>query len=413
MLGKSCRKSLNFVLVKPSGPDCNMRCTYCFYLEKSELFSSTKVHRMSEEVLEAMVKQMMMFGEPQVSFGWQGGEPTLMGLEFFEKAIYYQEQYGMGRVVGNGLQTNGILIDEKWAKFLKKYNFLVGLSLDGPEHVHDRYRFLRNGKGSWRKVVDKAKLLLDNGVAVNALTVVNDYSADFPEEIYNFHKSLGLNFMQFIPCVEPDPLRDGRAAPFSVSAEKYGRFLCKVFDLWYADIRDGVATTSVRFFDSVFHVYVGLTPPDCTLLDECGVYVVVEHNGDVYSCDFFVKPEWKLGNVLEGNLYSMLNSEKQFIFGALKASLPDVCKSCKWLKYCKGGCTKDRIRVAEDRGVSHFCKSYKMFFEHAHDRLVMLAEKWKRQQIYAEGGGVYKKVGRNDPCPCGSGKKYKHCCGRK
>jgi len=379
----------------------------------------TKTHRMSFEILEEMVKQVLQQGGREISFGWQGGEPTLMGLPFFQKSVELQERYGRGQIIGNGLQTNGILIDRKWAEFLSKYRFLVGLSLDGPEYVHNKYRKLRNGRGSWSKVVDKAKLLLDSGVEVNALTVVNDYSVDFPKEIYEFHKSQGLNFMQFIPCVEPDPANSGKAASFSVSGKKFGEFLCKVFDLWYVDIDGVTATTSVRYFDSVFHNYVGFPAPECTLLHECGIYVVVEHNGDIYSCDFFVAPEWKLGNIREGTITDMLNSDRQREFGRLKSAFPSECGTCKWLQFCWGGCTKDRISDPRDNGLNHFCTAYKMFFEHADVRLRKLAAEWKNQQESMKTrdntGSVtgienFKKVGRNDLCPCGSGKKYKQCC---
>lgn len=396
-----------------------MFCTYCFYLEKSSLYPDAKTHRMSEEVLEEMVKQVMAQGELQISFSWQGGEPTLMGLSFFEKAVEFEKRYGRGHSVGNGLQTNGILIDAAWAKFLNEYRFLVGLSLDGPEHVHDHYRFLRTGKGTWSLVADRAKLLLDSDVEVNALTVLNDYSVQFPEEIYDSHKSLGLNYMQFIPCVEIDPKDRARAALFSVPARKYGEFLCKLFDMWRADFKEGTPTTSVRFFDSVFFSYAGFSPPECTLLGECGVYVVVEHNGDIYSCDFFVEPGWRLGNVMEKDLVHMLNSQKQKKFSRMKAELPDVCRKCKWLHYCRGGCIKDRIRDPQDLGLNHFCQSYKMFFEHADEPLRRMAEDWKHKQTldspqqFIDAGRnleVQRKTGRNDPCPCGSGLKYKKCC---
>ncbi|HDL19289.1 MAG TPA: anaerobic sulfatase maturase [Bacteroidetes bacterium] len=413
-------KPLNSILIKPSGPDCNMACTYCFYLEKENLFTETKIHRMSDEILEEMIKQVLEQAGANVSFGWQGGEPTLMGLPFFEKAVAFQQKYGRGQSVGNGLQTNGILIDEKWAKFLDRYNFLVGLSLDGPENIHNHYRFLRGGKGSWQQVTSAAKVMLDAGVAVNALTVVNDYSVQFPEEIYYFHREMGLDFMQFIPCVETDPAHPDRAALFSVAPEKYGEFLCKIFDLWQADFEEGASTTSVRYFDSVFYSYVGLTAPECTLLPACGIYVVVEHNGDVYSCDFFVEPEWKLGNVMEHKIIDMLNSERQHRFGLMKAGLPQKCRTCKWLPYCYGGCTKDRIHDPRDQNLNHFCASYKMFFNHADERMRRLAVDWQRQQeIAAQHDALFRPdeidylhAGRNDPCPCGSGLKYKNCCGR-
>lgn len=411
-------KKIDSILVKPAGPDCNMACQYCFYLEKAELFSDSEVHRMSEAVLEETVRQLMAQAGSNVSFGWQGGEPTLMGISFFEKAVEFQKQFGRGQTVGNGLQTNGVLIDDKWVRFLSEYNFLVGLSLDGPEHIHNHYRFMRGGQGSWAKVVDSAKRMLDNGVAVNALTVVNDYSVQFPQEIYEFHKEQGLTYMQFIPCVETDPDNPKKAALFSVPSEKYGKFLCALFDLWTANFKDSIPTTSVRFFDSVFYHYVDLTPPECVLLPVCGIYVVVEHNGDVFSCDFFVEPKWKLGNVMQYNLTEMLNSERQKKFGQMKADLPKPCRGCEWLKYCLGGCTKDRIRDPRDKKVNHFCESYKMFFQHADSKFRELADNWKKQQAQnAKRDAVLLairrgeiSVGRNDPCPCGSGKKFKMCC---
>jgi uncharacterized protein len=408
------KKKLSSVLIKPAGPDCNMACTYCFYLDKSHLFSETKVHRMSEDILEETVKQVLTQGETEVSFGWQGGEPTLMGLPFFRKAVELQQHYGRGQSVGNGLQTNGLLIDREWAEFLGEYKFLVGLSLDGPQHIHDRYRLLRSGKGSWTQVVEKAKLLLDNGVATNALSVINDYSVDFPDEIYSFHKSLGLHYMQFIPCLEPDPHDSARTAPFSAPPDRYGDFLCRVFDLWLDDFDGTVATTSIRFFDSLFHIYVDLPAPECTLLKQCGVYVVIEHNGDVYACDFFVEPEWKLGNIQTGKLADMLNSAKQNRFGQLKAILPKECKKCPWLRTCRGGCTKDRRHNPADEQLNYYCRSYKKFFEHADKRFEHLAAEWKRQQMPHPSHPPQQeppRVGRNDPCPCGSGLKYKKCCG--
>ena len=375
------KKTLNSLLIKPSGPDCNLDCAYCFYLDKAEMFSKTKTHRMSLSILENMVKQALQQSGPHMSFGWQGGEPTVMGLSFFRKSVEFQEKYGSGRSVGNGLQTNGILINHDWSKFLAQYNFLVGLSLDGPEHVHDHYRFNKQGKGTWKKVHDKAKMLLDAGVATNALIVVNDYSVNYPEEIYEFHKALGLTFMQFIPCVEPDPENSSKAAPFSVSAKKYGEFLNRLFDLWHADIVDGIAGTSVRHFDSVFHKYVGLDAPECTMMKTCGEYVVVEHNGDVYSCDFFVENRWKLGNIATHRLDEMLNAPRQEEFGNMKSLLPEECGSCEWLQKCQGGCTKDRISDPSDKGSNHFCQSYKMFFAHADAKLQTLAEQWNQNQV--------------------------------
>ncbi len=374
-------KPLNSILVKPAGPDCNMACTYCFYNEKTKLFTGTEYHRMNDEVLETMIRQLLEQSGQQVSIAWQGGEPTLMGLPFFEKAVALQQVYGCGQDMGNGLQTNGILINKKWADFLARYKFLVGLSIDGPQRIHDKYRLLNGGRGSWLKVVDSAKLLLDKGVAVNAITVVNNYSVEFPEEIYAFHKSQGLYHMQFIPCVETDPKNPKRAAHFSVSAKKYGTFLCRLFDLWVSDFVNGLPTTSIRFIDSIISRHMDLNSPECSQLKTCGVYVVVEHNGDVYACDFFVEPRWKLGNIKEDSLLDMLNSDKQQKFGRKKSSLPGICRRCKWLKACYGGCVKDRIRDPRDKGLNHFCQSFKMFYKHADGRLRNLTENWQKQRI--------------------------------
>ncbi len=367
-------KQLTSLLIKPAGPDCNLDCGYCFYLGKKDLFGPG-AHRMSLEILEAVIRQGMEECGSQIVFAWQGGEPTLMGLPWFGKAVGFQEQYGGGKTVGNGLQTNGLLLDRAWAKFLRERRFLVGLSIDGPAHVHDRYRITRGRKGSFDTVVEKARLLLGEGVLTNALSVVTDYSAEHPDEIYAFLKGLGFRYLQFIPCVERSAHDPSEVAPYSVTPEAYGRFLVRLFDLWLDDFVDGMPATSVRYFDSVFHKYVGVSPPDCTLGRTCGTYLVIEHNGDVYSCDFFVEPRWKLGNVATHRLFDMLNSQRQTDFGDWKAALPPGCRSCRWLRACRGGCPKERA----GSDPSHFCRSYEMFFGHADVTLLDLALRWRRR----------------------------------
>jgi uncharacterized protein len=432
-------KQLRSVLIKPAGPDCNLACAYCFYLEKARLFPERNVHRMSRETLEATVRGTMTAGSPVVTFGWQGGEPTLMGVEFFEQAIEFEKRYGgdgrhgdghdgdgrygrAGRTVGNGLQTNGLLIDGAWCGLLRDAKFLVGLSLDGPRHVHDRYRQQRGGEPTWQRVVDAGKRMLDAGVEVNALAVVNDYSAEFAGEIYEFLKEQRLTYMQFIPCLEPDPREPGRPAAFSVAPERFGRFLCEAFDRWIADFRDGRPTTSIRWFESIFATYVNAPPPECTLLAECGNYLVIEHNGDVFACDFFVEEAWRLGNVLGDDLGELLNSPRQAEFGRRKAILPRDCQTCEWLSHCRGGCPKERWGGPADARQSYFCPAYKMFFAHADAKLRELAAGWLAGRNApsplpappaASGPASRPAVaGRNEPCPCGSGAKYKRCCGR-
>jgi uncharacterized protein len=434
-------KPLSALLIKPTGADCNIDCAYCFYLDRAGIprpgfdpargAGRQQGRRMTDEVQDSLIRQAMHGGSREISFGWQGGEPTMMGLEFFERTISLQKQYGSpGQVVGNGLQTNGLLIDEPWCDFLRETNWLVGLSIDGPEPVHDHYRVTRNGKPTYAQVRAAAELMNRKGVQYNALTVVTDHSAPFAREIYDHHKGLGTFHMQFIPCVERDPNDPAKAAPFSVSAGDYGRFLCEIFDCWKSDFAEGRPTTSIRWFDSVFYTYVRLPPPECTLLSECGNYVVVEYNGDVFSCDFFVEEDWRLGNVLTGSLIEMLNSPKQKEFGELKGAMPRECYTCNYEPHCHGGCTKDRLRDPADRGSNHFCKSFIQFFDHAGRELERLAAEWKREQrILAERQAMLRRIAGtaapkrvmpsskmpalNAPCPCGSGKKFKRCCGRR
>jgi len=363
------------VLVKPSGADCNLDCDYCFYIDRLRQFPHHS-NRMSDEVLEAMIRQLMAQNMPQLSIGWQGGEPTLMGLPFYRKAVEHMQRYGRGQSVANGLQTNGVLIDHEWATFFRDYHFLIGLSLDGTQHIHDHYRKNRGGQGSWHKALDAAKLLLDHGVEVNVLTVVNNYSVQFPDEIYEFHKSQGLNFMQFIPCVETE---GGSVANFSVDAPSYGAFLKRLFDLWLADFVNGVPTTSIRWFEALLFQYAGFAPTECTLLEKCGNYLLIEHTGDVYTCDFFVEEDWKLGNLLDKPLTALFNTRTHTNFARLKSDLDLECRTCEWKLRCRGGCTKDRLRNPALGGHNHFCEAYKTFFAHADSRLQGLANDWKNK----------------------------------
>ncbi len=378
-----------FALVKPAGPDCNMACAYCFYYEKQEYFDDTHSH-MSEETLREMTRKCLSSSARQFGFGWQGGEPTLMGLDFYRKAVEYQKEFGRGQLVSNSLQTNGLLLNEQWADFLSSYKFLVGLSIDGPEHIHDHYRNDHGGRGTHSRVETVARLLLEKEVEVNALTVVNDYSVQYPDEIYTYLKELGFHYQQFIPCVETNPENPREAAPFSVTGKDYGEFLCRIFDLWEADFVDGYATTSVRLFDTFSHIYLGMTPPECTVRRTCGDYLVIEHDGSIYSCDFFVEDAWHLGNILEDDPVELLNSKRQNLFGEMKARLPAKCLKCPWLHFCRGGCIKDRIRDPRDKRFNHFCESYRIFFAYADQRFRKLMDGFQarqmreRQQMYSQ-----------------------------
>jgi uncharacterized protein len=373
-------KHLNTILIKPTSWGCNLRCDYCFYLEKEQYYpGALPDHRMSEETLEEMIKQSYERPDPPI-FAWQGGEPTMMGLPFFRKALELQHHYAEGRPVQNTIQTNGVLLDEEWANFLRNNKFLVGLSLDGKKPVHDAYRLDAAGEGSWLRVQKAARLLMRKKVEVNALATVNAESVHRPEETYRFLKALGFTFMQFIPIVETDPEDPSRSTDWSVDPEDYGRFLCRIFDLWKKDIdMDQLkAKISVRYFDSLLHSYLGNMPPDCAMMPECGVYLVVEHNGDVFPCDFYVQPDLRIGNIHSGNLRLMLNSNPQTNFGRMKFDMVDECRTCPWLKHCHGGCLKDRYRDPRDNGRSHFCRSTKIFLEHADPTFRELAKLYNR-----------------------------------
>jgi uncharacterized protein len=374
-------KKLTSLLIKPSGPDCNLNCDYCFYLEKEDLFSSTKKHRMTEETLRQLYKRIGAESAEYLSITWQGGEPSLMGFPFYKKASELQRKHAPHIMIDYGFQTNGILINKYWGEFFLENNYLVGLSIEGPEHIHDKYRMNAGGKGTFEIVHTNAKLLLEMGVKVNAMSCVNNYSVHYPDEIYNFNKELGLNFMQFIPILEPDKTNPAQAAAYSVPADEYGIFLCRIFDLWMNDFVDGMPATSVRNFESVFFNYAGFESPECTHRNECGSYLVIEHNGNAYPCDFFVENELLLGSIINDSLTKMLNSEKQYRFGAVKMNRKPECAQCRWLSKCYGGCIKDRVKNPADRHHLYFCESYKMFYEHADERLTALAEKWKAENL--------------------------------
>ena len=367
-----------YVMLKPIGGHCNLACDYFYYLEKAKLYDDVPKHIMSEELLESFTREYIesqTMGD--VLFTWHGGETFMRPLSFYKKAMELQKKYARGRRIDNAIQTNGTLITEEWCKFLKENNWLVGVSIDGPQEFHDEYRRNKSGQPSFVKVMKGVELLNKYDVQWNAMAVVNDYNADYPLDFYNFFKSIGCHYIQFAPIVERIvPRKDGRhlahikdqvdapLADFSVSPEQWGNFLCTLFDEWV--VKD-VGNYYIQLFDSTLANWVGAQPGVCTMAKTCGHAGVMEFNGDVYSCDHFVFPEYKLGNLRTSSLVEMMYSEKQNQFGLMKqTSLPTQCKECEFLFACNGECPKNRfIRTSTgEEGLNYLCKGFFQFFNH-------------------------------------------------
>ncbi|OHD73669.1 MAG: anaerobic sulfatase maturase [Spirochaetes bacterium RBG_13_68_11] len=435
------------IMAKPAGPACNLACEYCFYREKSSLFPTGAATRMSPEVLESFVRQYIG-SQPrgEVTFAWQGGEPTLLGLDFFQRVVALQARCAEGRRVKNALQTNGVLIDERWAAFLAEHAFLVGVSIDGPPQLNDRFRRDPAGGPTADRVLRAVEALKRARVDFNTLTVVNRRNAERPLEVYAFLKEIGSTFLQFIPLVERIPRRGageragataapGRAlagppgsegaegaavAPWSVEPARYRDFLCAIFDRW---VREDVGRVFVQHFEAVLSAWSGRGSGLCVFDERCGTALVLEHNGDVYSCDHYVYPEFWLGNIIETPLNELARSAAQTAFGEAKRNtLPSQCRECAVRFACNGGCPKHRfVRALEgEPGLNYLCPAYRGFLDHAGPLLqeilrlildsrspapimdVLRAEDLRR---------ALASAGRNDPCPCGSGRKFKQCCG--
>ena len=367
-----------YIMLKPAGAMCNMACDYCYYLEKSKIYSETPQTFMSEQLLERFIKQYIESQTtPNVFFIWHGGEAMIRPLSFYKKAVELQKQYAQGRVIENCFQTNGTLITEEWCRFFKENNWLVGVSLDGPREVHDAYRRNRHGLPSFDQVIKGINLLNQHGVMWNAMAVVNDLNVKHPLEFYHFFKSIGCRYIQFTPIVErmarhddgrhlasPDQV-DCQMAPFSITPEQWGDFLCQIFDEW---VRNDVGTYFVQMFDAVLANWMGVQPGLCSLSKTCGHAGVMEFNGDVYSCDHYVFPQYKLGNIRQQTLLEMMYGERQMEFSRNKTrSLPQQCNQCRFLFACNGGCPKDRFAKTPEgeSGLNHLCKGYRQFFEHA------------------------------------------------
>jgi uncharacterized protein len=335
-------------------------------------------HRMSEETLECLVKSYLGLRFPMSSFAWQGGEPTLMGLDFYKQAVRLQQQYGVGgQIVSNAFQTNGILLNDAWGEFLTEHKFLCGISLDGPREFHDYYRKDRAGKGTYDRVLAGIECCRRHGVEFNILVLLNNRNVDYPDELFDFFTSKDLLYLQFVPCVEPSPANPKQPAEYSITSEQYGRFLCRFFDRW----QDGwTRKLSVRTFDSMLSYLLGQPHTECTFGPQCNDYIVIEHNGDAYCCDFYVTGQTRLGNILETPIEQLASHPVKQAFSSRKTELADKCLACQHLDICRGGCPKDRAMLTGTHmAPCYFCEGYKMFFGHALGPLGVLAKEVQTQ----------------------------------
>ncbi len=408
------------LLIKPAGADCNIRCDYCFYYDRGSLYPGVRRHRMSDETLDRLVASYMETEQPTHSFGWQGGEPTLMGVDFFRRAVELQQAYGRpGARVANGVQTNGMLITDELAQLFHDYRFLLGVSLDGPEEVHDTYRKGVTGGGTYARVREGIHTLLKHQVDVNILVLVSQANVHRGAEVYEFLRDEGFRYHQYIPCVEFGP--DGRKAPFAITGEEWGRFLNEVYDAWYP--RD-TRRVSIRHFDSVLEYLVKGTYNVCSMSGRCNGYFVVEHTGDVYPCDFAVSEETLLGNIHHTDWGSLQRSPAYRRFAARKAQWSTTCAECPYLHLCSGDCTKHRrvpdmsgafaqpeapgeSRDEADPGISLLCRGWQEFYEHTLPGFTALAEQVRVSQHLSP----VRRPAPDELCHCGSEKLYRNCHG--
>ena len=367
-----------YVMLKPAGAHCNLACKYCYYLEKNNLYQNSHRHLMSDEMLEQFTREYIEAQTmPQVLFTWHGGEPLMRSIDFYKKALALQKKYAHGKQIDNVIQTNGTLLTDEWCEFFAKNHWLVGISIDGPQEYHDHYRVTPAGKPSWEKVMQGISLLKKHRVEWNAMAVVNAYNAEHPLEFYHFFRDNGCQYLQFTPIVERltkhedgrtlASLADDREIPLadaSVTPAQWGNFLCTIFDDW---VRHDVGKMFVEIFDCTLANWMGVLPGICAYSKECGHAGVMEHNGDVYSCDHFVFPEYKLGNIRDQSLIDMLYGEKQQAFSRLKhTSLPRQCKECDMEFACHGECPKNRFEKDKygEPGLNYLCQGYYQYYSH-------------------------------------------------
>ena len=408
------------VFAKPAGAHCNLDCHYCYYLEKELLYPETESFCMSDDLLEEyIVQQIEISPDPGIHFYWHGGEPTILGLDYFRKIAELQRKHlPPGRRITNGIQTNGVLLNDEWCRFFSSEGFSVGLSLDGPQTLHDRYRVTKGQQPTHKQVMQGYRLLRQHKVPIDILCVVHAQNVQHPLEVYRFFKEIKSQYLSFIPLVEFQPSAESGVSPRTVPALAFGSFLCAIFDEW---IRQDMGRIIVQIFEESARPAYGQDHSLCIFRRTCGNFPVIEHNGDFYSCDHFVTPEHRLGNIRETSLGTLLQSQEQKAFGQAKLDkLPRCCRECEVRGMCHGGCPKDRIIRTPDgeAGLNYLCAGYKDFFKHSLPYVARWADLLRSGQrpeglmaiLQAEEVKSRPPVGRNDPCPCGSGLKYKKCC---
>jgi uncharacterized protein len=407
------------VFVKPVGAVCNLGCHYCYYLQKERFYPEGESFRMADDLLEEYVVQHINATPGSlINFSWHGGEPTLLGLEYFRKIVALQRKHQpAGRSITNGLQTNGTLLDEDWCRFLAAERFTVGLSLDGPQEMHDCYRVTRGQKPSHEQAMRGYELLRQHRIPCTILCVVHAQNVQQPTQVYRFFKELKAEHVEFLPLVEARPDEEGGVSSRTVPAEALGNFLCTIFDEW---VSQDIERVNVQIFDEAARTAFGQEHALCLFRKTCGDVPVVEHNGDFFSCDHFVDAEHRLGNIRETPLVDLLENPVQRAFGQAKwDTLPRCCQTCEVREMCHGGCPKDRFLHTPDgeTGLNYLCAGYRRFFTHCRPFITELTALWRRRSLEGEmppsrarEAPATPRTGRNDPCPCGSGRKYKKCC---
>ena len=416
------------IFTKPAGSICNLGCHYCYYLKKEHLYPKGESLRMPEDILEEYIVQHIdAFPGPVINFSWHGGGPTVLGLNYFRKIVALQHKHRLpDRRITNAIQTNGTLLDEDWCRFLTAEGFAVGISLDGPREMHDRYRVTKSGNPTHAQSIRGYKLLQKHRIPNDLLCVVNSQNVQHPTQVYRFFKENGATYLGFLPLVEPQPAPHGQAGEDSVSqrsvpAEAFGSFLCTIFDEWLS--RD-IGRLKIQIIEEAARTAFGQEHSLCIFRRTCGDVPVIEHNGDFFSCDHFVDPKHRLGNIMASSLVTLLESPKQKTFGLAKwDTLPHYCQVCEVRAMCNGECPKNRFIQTPDgeAGLNYLCAGYKRFFTYCRPFIAEVAAQWRRQQIlnqqlpqvHVTNARTSPKTGRNDPCPCGSGLKYKKCCLRK